>query len=137
MKFANLVASIAISTASTLSHASITLSCDVGAQGKAKLEVFNVEDRPDLFVYQIDLRMVPAANANGEQVHLQGLLSAKSDGKNILASGSVSSAADGMIINPELITLQGTSKSDGSLHLQLIDADRILQLGFGVAVTCN
>lgn len=131
---------------SPLAKASQILNCTIGQQqGTAKIEVLSVIDHPLLKVFKIELvsklaRPTAQTGSVTGTVNLAGLLTAQTDSKgSVFASGLMmnSSSTGSMIINPENITLQGQTKSDGQLFLRLYDSDRVLQLGFGVNVICR
>lgn len=78
-----------------------------------------------------------ASGLEGQVAHLSGLMSATiGEGGSLFASGLMASSPSGAIINPELVSLQGEIKEDGSIQGAFYDEDRMIQLGFGIGVTC-
>jgi hypothetical protein len=130
---------------SPMAHAADrAFKCALGEnQGTGELQVLHVENHPELLVLKLELK-TKLARYNGQkpvggEAHLSGLFAAQTSSKGrTFASGLVSSKLSGeVIVNPELVTLQGDIPPTGEFSLQIIDEDRVLQLGYGVELTCR
>jgi hypothetical protein len=121
---------------------SCTLGSPVNPQGKAKINLHEIPGRPDLALMEIELVSKVSINGQAGVAHLQGLLGTAINQRsgNIIATGVLFNSGTGAtIINPGSVTLQGSlaNFSGRKLLLQLLDQNRILQHGFGVALDCE
>lgn len=125
------------------------LDCVIGnqtdKQGTARIEVLDVTNDSTSKILKIDLiSKVRNPNPNSTEqtsVHLQGVIAARLSGPGaVFANGTLFNSGDAsvpnlIVINPPTISLQ--SHGVGFSRMSLIDSDRVLQHGFGVAVDCK
>ena len=141
-KILNLAAVLSLATVSIPAQAAEqVLNCSIGeGDGTAQIKILLVEGHPEIQVFDLEMKVMPVrSNGQGDFAELAGLLTTQigPDGL-VFASGLIMTQSNSAtIINPELITLQGSKQSDGTYLLSLYDEDRVLQHGFGTRFECR
>lgn len=141
-----LITAVAVVFSSVLANAAEkTVNCTVGfhKNGVAQITILPVEGHPELALLKVELNMAivnPGHPQVGKTVYLSGLLAAQivHDGSYLGADGELRADMDkGAWINSQAVSLQGSISKDGSMFLQLMDTDRVLQHGYGVFLECR